>query len=143
MACSRHMHEFGTTREQLAEIAVATRKWAALNPKALARDPLTIAEVVDAPLISWPFGKFDCCLVTDAAGAVIVTSIERARNCRKKPIRVLGFGEGLDHQMISQMPSFVHGPGRISGPPAFAMAGSPRPTSTLRRFTIALPTRCC
>jgi acetyl-CoA acetyltransferase len=123
MACSRHMHEFGTTREQLAEIAVATRKWAAMNPKAMARDPLSIADVVNAPLICWPFGKFDCCLVTDAAGAVIVTSLERARDCRMSPVRVLGFGEGLDHQMISQMPSFVHGPGRISGPPAFAMAG--------------------
>lgn len=123
MACSRHMHEFGTTREQLAEIAVATRRWAAMNPKALTRDPLSIADVVNAPLISWPFGKFDCCLVTDAAGAVIVTSIERARACRARPVRILGFGEGTDHQMISQMPSLVHGPGRISGPKAFAMAG--------------------
>jgi acetyl-CoA acetyltransferase len=123
MACSRHMHDFGTSRKQLAEIAVATRKWAALNPKAFARDPLTIEDVVNAPLISWPFGKLDCCLVTDAAGAVIVTSVERARDCRMRPIRVLGFGEGLDHQIISSMPSYVHGPGRISGPPAFAMAG--------------------
>jgi acetyl-CoA acetyltransferase len=123
LACSRHMYEFGTTRAQLAEIAVATRRWAAMNPKAMARGPLDIADVVDAPLICWPFGKFDCCLVTDAAGAVIMTSIERARDCRMTPIRVLGFGEGLDHQMISEMPSYVHGPGRISGPPAFAMAG--------------------
>ncbi|MCC7045460.1 MAG: thiolase [Alphaproteobacteria bacterium] len=123
MACSRHMHEFGTTREQLAEIAVATRAWAALNPKALTRDPITISDVVQAPLISWPFGKLDCCLVTDAAGAVILTSVARARSCRRTAIRVLGFGEGLDHQIISQMPSLVHGPGRISGPKAFAMAG--------------------
>lgn len=123
LACSRHMHEFGTTREQLAEIAVATRAWAAYNPKAWAREPITIADVVNAPIIAWPFGKLDCCLVTDAAGAAIVTSIERARDCRQVPIRVLGFGEGLDHQLISEMPSYVHGPGRISGPPAFAMAG--------------------
>jgi len=123
MACSRHMHEFGTTREHLAEIAVATRKWASLNPKALTRDPLSIADVVNAPVISWPFGKFDCCLVTDAAGAVIMTSTSRARSCRSKAVRVLGFGEGTDHQIISQMPSLVSGPGRISGPKAFSMAG--------------------
>jgi acetyl-CoA acetyltransferase len=123
LACSRHMHQYGTTKEQLAEIAVATRKWAALNPKAYFRDPITVEDVLSSRLISWPFNLLDCCLVTDAGGAVVLTSAERARDCRATPILVLGFGEGHDHQMISQMPDLTHGPARISGPRAFAMAG--------------------
>ncbi|MFB8344592.1 acetyl-CoA acetyltransferase [Brucella cytisi] len=123
MACARHMHQYGTTDRQLAEIAVAARKWAQLNPKAFKRDPLTIDEVLSSPYVSWPFRKLDCCLVTDAAGAVVVTSLERARDLKKSPVRVLGWGEGHDHQIISQMPDITSGPGRISGPDAFAMAG--------------------
>ena len=73
------MHEYGTTKEQLAEIAVATRKWAMLNPKAMMRDPITIEDVLNSRLISWPFNLLDCCLVTDAGGAYVMTSIERAR----------------------------------------------------------------
>src|SRR5205823_2415234 len=72
LAAARHMHEFGTTSEQLAEVAVATRKWATLNPRALMRDPLTIDEVLSSRLISWPLRLLDCCLVTDAGGAVVV-----------------------------------------------------------------------
>ncbi|MCW5707786.1 acetyl-CoA acetyltransferase [Shinella sp.] len=123
MACARHMHQYGTTDRQLAEIAVAARQWARLNPRAFKRDPLTIEEVLASPYVSWPFRKLDCCLVTDAAGAVVVTSVERARDLKKAPVRVLGWGEGHDHQIISQMPDVTSGPGRISGPDAFAMAG--------------------
>jgi acetyl-CoA acetyltransferase len=123
LACSRHMHRYGTTKEQLAEIAVATRAWAALNPKALMREPITIADVLSSRMITWPFNLLDCCLVTDAAGAVVMTSMERARDLPNQPIAVLGFGEGHDHSMISQMPDLTHGPGRISGPRAFGMAG--------------------
>jgi acetyl-CoA acetyltransferase len=123
LACSRHMYQYGTTKEQLAEIAVATRKWAALNPKALFRDPITIDDVLNSRLISWPFNLLDCCLVTDAGGAVVLTSAERARDCKTHPVLVLGFGEGHDHQIISQMPDLTHGPARISGPRAFGMAG--------------------
>jgi acetyl-CoA acetyltransferase len=123
MACARHMHEYGTTDRQLAEIAVAARKWAQLNPKAFKRDPLTIEEVLASPYVSWPFRKLDCCLVTDAAGAVVVTSLERARDLKKAPVRVLGWGEGHDHHIISQMPDLTSAPGRISGPDALAMAG--------------------
>jgi acetyl-CoA acetyltransferase len=123
MACARHMHQYGTTQTQLAEIAVAARKWAQLNTRAFARDPLTIDDVLASPVISWPFRRLDCCLVTDAAGAVVVTSIDRAKDLKKKPVRVLGWGEGHDHQIISQMPDLTSGPGRISGPRAFAMAG--------------------
>jgi acetyl-CoA acetyltransferase len=123
LAASRHMHLYGTTSEQLAEVAVATRAWAALNPKALYRDPLTIADVLGSRWISYPFHLLDCCLVTDAGGAVVLTSAERARDCRPRPVAVLGFGEAHDHALISQMPDLTHGPGRLSGPRAFAMAG--------------------
>src|ERR671932_1094284 len=123
LACTRHMHQYGTTSEQLAEIAVATRKWAALNPKAYFRDPITIDDVLGSRLISYPFHLLDCCLVTDAGGAVVLTSAERARDCRTTPISVLGFGEAHDHNMISQMPDLTDGPARISGPRAFDMAG--------------------
>ena len=93
LAAARHMHEFRTTSEQLAEVAVATRKWAALNPRALMRDPLTVEAVLSSRLISWPLHLLDCCLVTDAGGAVVVTSAERARDLRRKPVYVLGTGE--------------------------------------------------
>ncbi len=123
MACSRHMYEYGTTKEQLAEIAVATRKWAMLNPKAMMRDPITIEDVLNSRLISWPFNLLDCCLVTDAGGAYVMTSIERARDLKQTPVVVLGVGEGHDHAMISQMPSLTAFAARHSGRRAFEMAG--------------------
>jgi len=123
MACSRHMYEYGTTKEQLAEIAVATRKWAMLNPKAMMRDPITIEDVLNSRKISWPFNLLDCCLVTDAGGAYVMTSIERAQGLRQTPIAVLGVGEGHDHAMISQMPSLTRFAARHSGARAFEMAG--------------------
>lgn len=123
MACSRHMAEYGTTKEQLAEIAVATRKWAMLNPKAYMRDPITIDDVLNSRMISWPFNLLDCCLVTDAGGACVVTSIERARDLRQTPVAILGVGESHDHAMISQMPSLTSFAARTSGKDAFKMAG--------------------
>lgn len=123
MACARHMHQYGTTHEQLAHIAVAAREWARMNPRAMKRKPLSLDDVMASPIISWPFRKLDCCLVTDAAGAVVVTSLERARDLKTRPVRVIGWGEGHDHQIISQMPDLTSAPGRISGPDAFAMAG--------------------
>jgi acetyl-CoA acetyltransferase len=123
MACARHMHLYGTTETDLAEIAVAARHWAQMNPRAFARDRLTIEDVLASPMVSWPFKRFDCCLVTDAAGAVVMTTLDRARDLRCHPIRILGWGEGHDHWIISQMPELTSGPGRISGPNALAMAG--------------------
>jgi acetyl-CoA acetyltransferase len=123
LACSRHMHLYGTTHEQLAEIAVATRKWASMNPKAMMREPITIQDVLSSRWISWPLHLLDCCLVTDAGGAVVMTSIERARDTRRTPVAVLGFGEHHDHSMISQMPDLTAGPARVSARRAFEMAG--------------------
>jgi acetyl-CoA acetyltransferase len=123
MACTRHMHEYGTTHEQLAEIAVATRKWAMLNPKAMMRDPITIEDVLTSRPIAYPFNLLDCCLVTDAGGAVVLTSLERARDLKQTPVAVLGVGESHDHSLISQMPSFTGFAARKSGEAAFGMAG--------------------
>ena len=95
----------------------------ALNPKAMFRDPITVEDVLNSRMICWPFNLLDCCLVTDAGGAVVLTSAERARDLKSHPVLVLGIGEALDHNLISQMPDLTHGPARISGPPAFAMAG--------------------
>ena len=121
---TRHMHEFGTTQEQLAAVAVATRAWARLNPKANQRGELSIADVMKSPIIAWPFHVLDCCLVTDGGGAAIVTSAERAKNLKKKPAYILGTGEGTGHCWINQMPDFTAATGaQISGPQAFAMAG--------------------
>lgn len=123
MAATRHMYEYGTTKEQLAEIAVATRKWAMLNPKAMMRDEITIQDVLDSRPITWPFNLLDCCLVTDAGGAYVMTSMERARDLKQVPVAVLGVGEGHDHGMISQMPSYTSFAARYSGKTAFEMAG--------------------
>lgn len=120
----RHMHKFGTTSEQLAEVAVATRKWAALNPRAMHREPISVDDVLGSKVISWPFHLLDCCLVTDGGGAVVVTSAERARDLPKMPVYVLGTGECATHQMPSQMPSFDQWDAAIeAGRRAFAMSG--------------------
>ena len=123
LAASRHMHEFGTTAEQLAQIAVSTREWAAMNPRARYRDPITIDDVLASPMQSDPLHLLDCCLVTDGAGAFVMTSSERARDLAKPPVYVLGAGTCHDHLMISEMPDLTTTPGAVSGPRAFRMAG--------------------
>ncbi len=123
MIAARHMHQYGTTSEQLAEIAVAARKWAQKNPKAWKQDPLTIEDVLNSRMISTPLHRDDCCLVTDGGGAIIVTTQERARNAAKKAIRVLGAGESHTHWHISQMPDLTVSAGQVSGREAFGQAG--------------------
>ena len=124
LAATRHMHEYGTTSEQLAELAVSTRKWAQLNPRAIMRDTLTVDDVLSSRMISWPLHLLDCCLVTDAGGAVVITSAERARDCAKRPVWVLGTGEASTHVIVSQMPDFgFWDAARMSSERAFAMAG--------------------
>jgi acetyl-CoA acetyltransferase len=123
LACQRHMHQYGTTHEQLAEIAVATRKWARLNPKALMQDDLSIDDVLSSRWISYPFHLLDCCLVTDAGGAIVITSAERAKDLKKRPVYVLGSGEAHTHWTLANMPDLTTTPASISGPRAFEMAG--------------------
>lgn len=124
LAASRHMHLYGTTREQLAEVAVAARKWALLNPKAWEKEPLTIEDVLSARMVSDPLTVRDCCLVTDGGGALVVVSAERARDLDVKPVYVLGHGEALTHQSISCMEDLTVTGAAISGPQAFGMAGA-------------------
>jgi acetyl-CoA acetyltransferase len=123
MAAMRHMHQYGTTSEQLAEIAVATRKWAQLNPRAMMREDLTIEDVLSSRWIAYPFHIYDCCLVTDAGGAVVVVGAERAREFKKKPVWVLGSGEASTHQSLLGMDDITRTPARYSGKAAFDMAG--------------------
>jgi acetyl-CoA acetyltransferase len=123
MAASRHMHQYGTTREQLAEVAVAARKWALLNPKAWEKEPLTIEDVLKARMVSHPFTVRDCCLVVDGGGAIILTSAARAKTLKKKPAFVLGVGESFSHANISSMADLTVSDAAISGPKAFKMAG--------------------
>ena len=124
LAAARHMHDYGTTSEQLAELAVATRKWASLNPRAAMRDPITVADVLASRMIAWPLHLLDCCLVTDAGGALVLTSAERARDLKRKPVYVLGTGESSTHVAVSQMPDFSSwDAARVSSQQALAMSG--------------------
>jgi acetyl-CoA acetyltransferase len=123
LAAQRHMHEFGTTLDQLAEIAVSTRQHAANNPFALYREPITIADVVNAPRVADPLGKLDACVVTDGGAAVIMTTLERARDLKQQPIFVLGSSTAQTHWSINQMPDFTTTAAAVSGPAAFAQAG--------------------
>lgn len=122
LAASRHMHEFGTTREQLAEVAVAARQWALLNPAAWEKKPLSVADVLAARKISDPFTVRDCCLVTDGGGALIVVAPERARSLRTKPVYVLGCGQSITHAAISSMPDLTLTGAAESGRQAYRMA---------------------
>ena len=123
LAASRHMHQYGTTREQLAEIAVAARNWAKLNPVAYRQEDLTIDDVLNAPMISYPFTVRDCCLVTDGGGAIVITTPERAKDLKTKPAYVLGTGEHISHNMISAMPDMTVSGAAYSGPIAYKEAG--------------------
>ena len=123
LAASRYLHEFGATRAHLAEVAVAARGWAGLNPDAFMRAPLTIDEVLTARMISDPLGKLDCCLVTDGAAAVVLTRPERAKDGPQKPVYLLGAAMAHSHRMMSEMADLTLTAARDSGPRAFAMAG--------------------
>ncbi|GAC1653759.1 MAG: thiolase [Candidatus Dormibacteraceae bacterium] len=123
MAATRHMHQYGTTPEQLAEVAVATRHWASLNPNAFYRDRISIGDVLASPMISTPLHLLDCCLVTDGGGAVVVTSERVAASAAKPPVWVIGHGEAHSHLGISSMPDLTVTAAAQSGPRAMAMAG--------------------
>jgi acetyl-CoA acetyltransferase len=120
----RYMKTYGITEEQLAMVAVIQREWAALNPRASYRDPITVDDVLNSPMIAWPFRKLMCCLVTDGGGALILTSAERARDFPQKPVYILGSGESVESPIISQMEDFTTSKAfRVSGASAFASSG--------------------
>lgn len=123
LSAARHMHEHGTTPEQLAHVAVAARDWARLNPRAWDREPLTVADVLASRPICEPLRRRDICLVTDGGGAVVVTSAARARDAVKRPVQVLGAGESHTHHLITQWPDLTETAARVSGREAFTMAG--------------------
>lgn len=117
-----HMNRYGTTSEQLAEIAVAARHHASMNPNAKMRQPITVDDVMSSRVISTPLHLLDCCIISDGGGAVIVTSLERARDLRKKPVIVLGAGEAAVHQEIGS-PDLLTIAAKQSGAKAFGRAG--------------------
>jgi acetyl-CoA acetyltransferase len=123
LSASRHMHDYGTTREQLAEVAVAARAWAAKNPEAFMRDPLSIDDVLSARKISDPFTVRDCCLVTDGGGALVVTSAARPKDLAKPPAYILGAAMAHWHRYIANMPDLTVTAASESGARAYEMAG--------------------
>jgi acetyl-CoA acetyltransferase len=125
LVAQRHMHVYGTTPEQLAEIAVVTRRHASMNPHAKMRAPITVADVLESRVISSPLHLLDCCIISDGGGAVIVTSAPRARNLRKRPVLLRGSSEAVAHQEIGA-PDLLTVAARQSGEGAFRMAGVTR-----------------
>jgi acetyl-CoA acetyltransferase len=123
MTARRHMFEFGTTIEQLAEIAVSARYNASLNPEAFYRDPITVEDVMSGPVIADPFTKLHCCIRSDGGGAIVLASEQRARDCAKEPVWILGTGEAVSHTTMSEWMDFTESPCVRSGQRAFARAG--------------------
>ena len=123
MAAQRHMYEYGTTSEQLAEIAVGVREYAGLNPNAMYRDPITVDDVVNSRMIADPLHKLDCCVISDGGGALVLTTADRARDLRQPPAYVLGAAGAQTHWNISQMPDYTRTAAALSGPVAFERAG--------------------
>ncbi|MCS3806591.1 acetyl-CoA acetyltransferase [Chromobacterium alkanivorans] len=123
LAAARHMHQYGTRREHLAEVAVAARRWAQLNPEAYAREPLSLEQALDARMVADPLSVRDCCLVTDGAGAYVMMRAERARDLPRPPAYMLGVAGATWHRQISAMPDLTVTAARESGARALAMAG--------------------
>lgn len=124
MAARRHMHEFGTTSQQLGAIAVATRQWACRNPRAQMREPITLEDHQRSRIIVEPFRLLDCCLVSNGGIAVIVTAAERARSLPKPPVYIMGMGQGhFGHRTSADAPELVRSPATLAKETAFHMAG--------------------
>lgn len=120
----RYMKTYGVTEEDLATVSVIQREWAAKNPRASFKDPITVDDVLNSPMIAWPYRMLMCCLVTDGGGALILTSADRAKDFPNKPVYVLGTGESVETPMVSQMYDFTSSTAfRISGKKAFDEAG--------------------
>jgi len=118
-----HMHAYGTTSEQLAAVAVACRKHASMNPAAQMRQPITIDDVLNSKMIAHPLHLLDCSLVSDGGAAIVMTSAERAKSFKKKPVYMLGVGEGHSHEHVSQARSLTTSAAKEAGERAYAMAG--------------------
>lgn len=120
----RYMKKYGVTHEQMAMVAVVQREWAAKNPRAAFKDPITVEDVLNSKMIAYPFRLLQCCLVTDGGGALILTSADRAKDFPTKPCYILGSGESVETTMVSQMEDFTSSRAfRVAGPEAFRMAG--------------------
>jgi acetyl-CoA acetyltransferase len=123
MAARRHMHEYGTTIEQLAQVAVSARANAARNPEAFVRDPITIDDVLAGPMIADPFTKLQCCIRSDGGAAVVLVAEDRIADLAKPPVWILGTGEHSSHISMSQWADFTVGPAAVAGKMAFERAG--------------------
>jgi acetyl-CoA acetyltransferase len=120
----RYLKTYGLTEEDLAWVSVIQREWAAKNPRASFKDPITVDDVLNSPMIAWPFRMLMCCLVTDGGGALILTSADRAKDFPRKPVYILGTGESTETPMVSQMEDFNTSRAfRVSGKKAFDEAG--------------------
>jgi len=120
----RYMKTYGVTHEQIAMVSVVQREWAAKNPRATFKDPITVEDVLGSRMIAYPFRLLQCCLVTDGGGALILTSAERAKDFPTKPVYILGTGESVETPMVSQMESFTSSRAfSVAGPTAFREAG--------------------
>lgn len=123
LAAARYEHQYGDIRDALSDIAVASRQWASLNPRATKRDPITAADVAASPLVSDPLRRLDCCLVTDGGGAVVVTAAGNAAGSDRRPIHITGYAEGQTHWTMTSMPDVTTTASAQTGPRALAMAG--------------------
>ncbi|WLW59919.1 thiolase [Achromobacter aegrifaciens] len=123
LAASRHMYQYGTTRKQLSEVAVAARKWAQLNPEATMREPLSLADVETARPVCAPFTVRDCCMVSDGAGAFVLTRSDRARDCARKPVYVMGNATAVWNRQVSSMHDLTVTAAFESGKRCYEMAG--------------------
>ena len=123
MAAQRHMHQYGTTAEQLASISVQTREHAARNPNAMYRDPITVDDVLSSRLVADPLHKLDCCVISDGGCCIILTTEDRARDLAHRPVYVRGAAGGTTHHSIQAMADMTRTAAAVSGPKAFAEAG--------------------
>ena len=130
-AMTRHMHEFGSTKADFAQIAVSTRQWAMLNPRAImfsaesnpGGGPITVDDVLSSRIVSWPLNLLDCCLVTDHGGAVLIASERIANSLSTKPVWIAGAGEAMDHMSMLEMKDLTATSASLSAAAAYRMAG--------------------
>ncbi|MBQ1160382.1 acetyl-CoA acetyltransferase [Streptomyces sp. A73] len=123
MAARRHMHQYGTTLEQLAQVAVQARANAAANPEAFRREPITVDDVLSGPMIADPFTKLHCCIRSDGGCAVLLVAEDRVADLATEPVWILGSGTAVSHTTMSEWEDFTVSPAAVSGRTAFARAG--------------------